>query len=416
MKKQVIIALALSIGIFSFAQKKELKAVEKALKSGNFADAKTSIKAAEGYIDAMDESTKSKYHFLKGKILYANGVASSEDLLLSVESLNNVKTGYKKEITELKQNMLSGLIKKGNTAYESADYSVASKYFENAYRMSPKDTTYLYYSAAASINSQVKEYERALSLYEELKGLKYTGIGTQYFATNKATNKEELYDKQSRDNLVKMGSHIKPGERTTKSKKAEIVKNIALIYLHLKDNDKALTALKDARTENPDDVDIILAEANIWHKMGKTEEYKKLFMLATEKQPDNVELQYNLGVISSEANDNEAAKKYYARAIELDPNYINAYINMASLVLQKEQPIIDEMNGLGNSSADNRRYDKLKAERQNIYKEAVPYLSKALEINPQSSSAAKTLMNIYSILGETAKYKELKAKVDAMGN
>lgn len=414
MKKQIIIALALSLSAFSFGQKKELKAVEKALQNGNFSDAKESIKKAEGLMDVMDEKTKAKYYFLNGKILYANGVASTEDIKSAVESLDKVETGYDKEVKELKRAMLSSLLNKGNDAYEKGSYSKASVYFENAYRISPKDTTYLYYAASASVNSKEKEYERALSLYEELKTLKFTGIGKQYFATNKSTGKEELYDKTSRDVLVKSGSHIKPGERTTKSKKAEIVKNVALIYLSLNDNDKALAALKEARSENPDDIDIILSEANINHKMGNTEAFKELLILATEKDPNNAELQYNLGVISSDSGDVESAKKYYTKAIELDANYINAYINMSALVLEKEQPIIKEMNGLGNSSADNKRYDKLRAERQNIYKEAVPYLTKALEIDAESISAAKTLMNIYSILGETDKYKSLKSKVAAL--
>ena len=72
------------------------------------------------------------------------------------------------------------------------------------------------------------------------------------------------------------------------------------------------------------------------------------------------------------------------------------------------------MNGLGTSKADDKRYDELREQRQNIYRKAIPYLSKALEIDAKSVSAAQTLMNIYSVLGETDKYKALKEKVDAL--
>ena len=44
MKKQIIVALALLVSTLSFAQKNEIKAAEKAIKSGNFADAKSAIK------------------------------------------------------------------------------------------------------------------------------------------------------------------------------------------------------------------------------------------------------------------------------------------------------------------------------------------------------------------------------------
>ena len=50
MKKQLIIALAFSISAFSFAQKKELKTAEKAIKNNNYAEAKVAIDQAEGLI------------------------------------------------------------------------------------------------------------------------------------------------------------------------------------------------------------------------------------------------------------------------------------------------------------------------------------------------------------------------------
>ena len=41
MKKQIIIAFTLLLSTFLFAQKKELKAVEKALKNNNYSEAKS---------------------------------------------------------------------------------------------------------------------------------------------------------------------------------------------------------------------------------------------------------------------------------------------------------------------------------------------------------------------------------------
>ena len=98
----------------------------------------------------------------------------------------------------------------------------------------------------------------------------------------------------------------------------------------------------------------------------------------------------------------------------MDPNYKNAYMNMAALVLDQEQGIIDEMNNLGTSSADNKRYDELKEQRTQLYKDAVPYLNSVLELDPEDLSAARTLMNIYSALDDTPNFKAMKAKVDAL--
>ncbi|NNC49721.1 MAG: tetratricopeptide repeat protein [Flaviramulus sp.] len=412
MKKQIIIALAFSICAFSFAQKKELKTAEKAIKSNNYAEAKTALNQAESLMSAMDDKSKAKFYYLKGQALYAGGAGSIDDIDASLENLAKANDAYSSEIAKLKQEMANGLLTKGNSAYEKNDYTTSSKYFEKAYRVTNKDTVFLYYAAATAVS--VKEYDRALVLYEELKDLGYTGIEKEYYATEVESGKEVVLDKSTRDLYVKAKSHIKPGERNTDSKKPEIVKNIALIYVNRGDNDKALAAMKDARAESPDDINLILSEANVHYKMGNTEEFKGLLKEATKMDPTNPELQYNLGVIASESNQNDEAKMHYEKAIELDPTYINAYINLSALVLGQEQPIIEEMNGLGTSKADDKRYDELRAKRQNLYKDAVPYLTKALELDSKNINAARTLMNIYSILGETDKYKSMKEKVESL--
>nr|HMQ44869.1 tetratricopeptide repeat protein [Mariniflexile sp.] len=407
MKKQIIIAVAISLSAFSFAQKKELKEAEKALKGNNYAEAKTALKQAETMMSSMDDKLKDQYHYLHAQALYAGGAASINDIETALEDLKKVTSGYGTEIAQLKQTMVNGILTKGNKFYENKDYSSASKYFEKAYRLSTKDTVFLYYAAATAVN--VQEYDRALSIYEELKDLGYTGIEKQYFAINKETNEEEVLDKSTRDLYVKAKSHIKPGERITESKKPEIVKNIALIYVSQGKDDEALEAMKAARAESPDDINLLLSEANIYYKMGKTEEFKNLLEKATQMDPNNPELQYNLGVISGESGHPEEARAYYQKAIELDPKYINAYINLSALILSKEESIIKEMNGLGTSKKDDLRYDELRVQRQELYKSAIPYLTKALEIDSKNISAAKTLMNIYSIIGETAKHNEMKA-------
>ncbi|KJD33040.1 hypothetical protein PK35_08720 [Tamlana nanhaiensis] len=413
MKKQIIFALALSMSAFSFAQKKELKAAEKAIKSANFSEAKTVLSAVEPMIGSLDDKLKSKYYFLKAQALYSNGSASDSDVDAAIENLDKVGSTLSTDAGTLKTSMIEAFLKKGNEAYESKDFGSASVNFERAYNLKQADTSYLYYAAATAIN--VPDYDRALSLYEKLRDLGYTGIETQFYATNVETGEEEILgDKNTQDLYVKAKSHIKPGQRQTESKLPEIVKNIALIYVNNGDNEKALEAMAQARAANPEDINLLLNEANIYYKTGNTEKFQALLQEAVTLDPSNPELRYNLGVIATESGDVEEAKKQYEKAVELDPKYINAYINLSALVLEQEAPLVEEMNGLGTSSADDKRYEELRLKRQSLYKEAVPYLSKALELDESNLNAAKTLMNIYSILGETDKYQALKTKVEAI--
>ena len=97
MKKQIIVALAFSVGAFSFAQKKELKAVEKAIKGANYAEAKAALKQAEALISAMDDKLKDKYYFLEAQALYAGGAGSMDEVDKALANLSKAEGSLKAE-------------------------------------------------------------------------------------------------------------------------------------------------------------------------------------------------------------------------------------------------------------------------------------------------------------------------------
>ena len=390
------------------AQKKELRNAGKALDKGNFEKATMALDAAEALLESMDDKQKSEFHLLKSKLYFNGGAANLEDTVMAIEAFEKVSNPNNAQSKEKHLvNLINHLVNKGSDFVEKNDYSSASDCFSNAYRISKKDTIYLYYAASSSVNA--KEYDKSLTMYKELKSLNFTGIEKQYFALNIITNMEEAFDnKLLRDASVQAKTHSNPTEKKSKSRYPEIIKNMALIYNQMGDTEKALGAMLEARAENPDDLNLILTEANVYYAMGNIDKFKSLLEYATELDSENPELQYNLGVIAAEANDVENAKKYYTRAIELNPKYVNAYINLAALILGQEESIIDEMNNLGTSAADDRRYDELRLERKELYFEAIPYLEQAIDIDSNNFQAARTLSNIYSATGDDAKAKEYR--------
>lgn len=408
MKKYLILGFVMIfVGSIS-AQKKELRNAGKALDKGNFEKATMALDAAEALLESMDDKQKSEFHLLKSKLYFNGGAANLEDTVMAIEAFEKVSYPNNAQSKEKHLvNLINHLVNKGSNFVEKNDYSSASDCFSNAYRISKKDTIYLYYAASSSVNA--KEYDKSLTMYKELKSLNFTGIEKQYFALNIITNMEEAFDnKLLRDASVQAKTHSNPTEKKSKSRYPEIIKNMALIYNQMGDTEKALGAMLEARAENPDDLNLILTEANVHYTMGNIDKFKSLLEYATELDSENPELQYNLGVIAAEANDVENAKKYYTRAIELNPKYINAYINLAALILGQEESIIDEMNNLGTSAADDRRYDELRLERKELYFEAIPYLEQAIDIDSNNFQAARTLSNIYSATGDDAKAKEYR--------
>ncbi|MFC0605805.1 tetratricopeptide repeat protein [Winogradskyella pulchriflava] len=419
MKKVIALVLFVAFTSMSFAQKNEIKAIEKALKNSNFSDAKSAASAAEALIGNMDDKTKAKFYFLKAQALYANGAgtdANIDEAISSLESLKDLeskmgKLKYTQQANEMTSSMLNSFLTKANNAFSNKNYKIAAKGFEKAYKMSPKDTIYLYYAASSAVTDQ--DYDAALDYYLQLKNMGFRGEQMNYYATNKETGVEESFsDKASRDFSVKAKLHMDPRDEKSEPKTAEIVKNIALIYVSQGEDEKALAAMTDARKENPDDLGLLLSEANVHLKMGNRDKFKVLMEEATTKDPNNAELQYNLGVLAAEGGNVEASKKYYEKAISIDPNYVDAYNNLAVAILSEEATIVEQMNALGTSAADNRKYDELKEEKAQLYRDAIPYLEKVLELKSSNIDTAKTLMNIYSVLGEMDKMKAMKAKIE----
>lgn len=422
MKKIIALVLLVAVTSISFAQKNEVKSIEKALKNSNFSDAKSAVAAAEALLGNMDDKTKAKFYFLKAQALYAKGAGTDANIDEAISSLDMLKDleskmgklKYTQEANSMTTDMVNSFLTKANDAFTNKNYKVAAKGFEKVYKMSPKDTLYLYYAASAAVTD--KDYDAALDYYNQLKNMGYDGSQMNYYAINKETQEEELFPgKQARDLSIKIAkTHEKPRDDKSESKTAEIVKNIALIYVSQGENEKALGAMADARAENPDDLGLLLSEANVYLKMGNRDKFKELMEEATTKDPNNAELQYNLGVLAADAGNSESAIKYYEKAISINPGYVDAYNNIAVVILGGEADIVEKMNSLGTSSADNKKYDELKEKKSQLYRDAIPYLEKALELKNTNINTAKTLMNIYSVLGETDKFKAMKAKVAAI--
>ena len=411
---------ALLVASLSFSQKNEIKAAEKALKTGNFSEAKSTLSSAESLVTSSDAKTQAKFYYLKAKAFYGNSAKPGPDLKVIRESINKVKSAegtskgkYTILVSTIESKLLNDIITVANSTYQDKSYLKSSEAFETAYRLSLSDTLYLYYAASTAVT--VPDYDLALKHYVELRELGYLGQETIYKAVNKTTGEVETFEsEQMRDFSIKSKSHNSPTMEKTKPKSAEIIKNISLIYISKGDNQQAVKYIQEARLENPDDLDLLFSEANVQLKLNNKQAFKDLMIEATKKDPGNPELQYNLGVITSESGDNKLAETYYRKAIELDPEYADAYLNLAAVILQQEEPLVEEMNKLGTSRADNLKYDKLLEQRQSLYKSAIPFLSKRLELKPKDIDAARTLMNIYSVIGDTAKFKELKAIVDAL--
>lgn len=420
--KYVILASALMISMASFAQKDQIKSAEKALKGGDAQGAITILTGAENIIVNAKDTEQAQFYFVKGNAyldLANKKVEESKNLSLAAESYKKLievekasgKQKYSTDAATSIANIKGLLINSAIADTQANKHKEGAKKLYDAYELDKKDTINLYYAASTAVNSQ--DFDLALPMYEELKKLNYSGKGTLFLASNKANGNEDNFSSaKDRDLAIKLGTHEKPKTEAIPSKRGEIYKNLALILVQKGRTEDAKKAIADARKANPEDTSLILTEANLYLETKDFDTYKKLVTEALEKDPNNADLVFNLGVISAGAKNNADAEKYYLKAIEINPSYANAYLNLAALKLEAEKPIIDEMNKLGTSAKDMKRYDVLKAQREGVFRGVIPYLKKANELDPKNDDVAKTLLGVYKALEMTAEAKALKATMN----
>lgn len=438
--KQIIIAGALFVSAASFAQKDEFKSLKKIYskevpKAEEISEYKSAVEKLQSL--AVEEGDKVYANFYKymTPIVEANAIDKTLPPLQIEEQMGKVispkiisdlatavnatlayeaKPGVKKVFTEdiatkvasFKPQFLNLAIKLGN----EKKYNESAEVLYSIYQLDKKDLETLYYAANYATNGH--DYDKALVYYKDLIAQKYTGEGTTYFAKNKISGAEESYsNKSDRDGLVRLGTHILPRDEKIPSKKGEIIRNIALILVEQGKTEEAKVALQEARKENPDDAGLIVSEANIYLNLKDAVNYKRLITEALEKNPNDEVLIFNLGVTCANANQLEDAEKYYRKAIELKPDFMNAYLNLADLVLKPDAKIVEEMNKIkGTSDSEMKKYNVLKEQRQKMFLKAMPLYEKAHELDPKDDLVKGNLKSVYNYLELTDKAKALKAE------
>jgi len=422
MRKQVLILSALFISMAVFGQKNELKTAEKAIKSNDFTAAMAAISQAESLIANADSKTKAKFYYLKGKAIYQNGAGNVDVLKVGsafnklIDYENEIKSKkYSNEFAELLNTLINSSAEEASANYskatqtkEPADYISAAKKFNQVFALSPRDTSFL--DNAALVYYFGKDYETSKNLYEKLLELNYTGITTIYKATNKEDGKDITFnDKKAMDLQVKLGIVENPREEAKDSRREFIYKNLAQNYSALENNEKALEVIAEGRAEFPKSYSLLIDEANIYYKLGDNNKFKEKLEEAITMNPTDPTLYYNVGVMNMDQKNIDEAIKYFEKAIELNPNYGDAYNNIGAAIIERVNPIIEEMN---KSLSDFDKYDRLQAEQFDIYKQAVPYYEKAYEIDGSNVSVIQTLMGLYENLDMADKLEEIRAVYD----
>ncbi|NCD71958.1 tetratricopeptide repeat protein [Mucilaginibacter agri] len=369
--------------------------------------AATSIVAAKTSIDkaAVNEKTANlpQTQALKGAIYSSLAVqdsvpatsaplfATAEEAVKKAKELDT-KGENKKLIDHANVNLAQYQLSKGVKSYQDKDYKSAYKAFDYYRTVLPEDTNAIYYTGLAAANANM--LPEAITNYNKLLTTNYSG-------------KERVYT------------------------------DLSSLYLMNKDTVGALKVVSDGVAKYPTNADFRRREVEIYLQTGRQKEVTDKINAAIANDPKNKSLYYYGGLTYSTAAESAAkdlktakdpaakataqkskeenyakAAEMYKKALEIDPNYFEANLNLGYVLIN---PAIDLYNAANKLPANQQKaYDAAVAKAGAQFDLAKPYLLKAVELNPKSYDALNNLKTYYLGKKDAAHAAEIQKQIDAL--
>lgn len=395
----------------SFAQKDELKEVEKLLKKNNPTEAAALLHTVEKLLPNATDDQKAAYYFYTAKnqvALAKNGIDFNENRSNAIASIKQLlkfenETKSKRFTTEtldLKNTLLAELVDEAIDTNRAKNYQKSSRLFEQAYQLNPIDTVYLYYAANDAVSA--KDFDFAESKFKDLIKLKYDGKSNTYVATSQTSGKVESFglDKKARDLAVKSGSHTQPETVITKSSKPSIYNNLTHILLNKQNFSEAEQYALTAYDLDKDNVNALLNVLFLYYNTNRLDKYEEFAKKGLERFPENEVLLYNLAVIHLGNNQTEKAVEYLHKIVLLNPSHFEALKSLGNIELQKDADITTKINALPNTNASTKKRNELMQEKKSVYNNTLAYYLKAQKVNAKDEGLNDLIKQIQTFLSQ----------------
>lgn len=364
------------INVSGLAQSSKRTSAYMYMQNGQLDKAKESIDEAILHEKTMEDP---KTWLYRGEIYYSIATSPLEiykDLdpnshMVAYESLlkaneYDVKGRYKKDIALYMGNLTQVFYNVGNTAYQAGDYEQAIEDFKIAYDISESnerlDTIAAYYIGMCAVLAEKPD------------------IAAEYLeiCVNAQFDDPNIYRFYNR--AIKQQG----------------------------DTARAIEIIREGRERYPDELELLLEEAQIYLEMGKKEELLVSLVQAVEADPENANLYFLIGKTYDDMDSLVMAEKYYKKAAEVQPDFFEAYYNIGAIYVNKAAEFQRQANDLPLDAVD--EYNALNDQASENLKLAVPWLEKSLEVRPDDQPTILALKEAYSRLKMNDKLQELNER------
>lgn len=406
MKRVLLLSIALCVAATgAFAQKKAVSQAQSIAKGNNadFAEARTLIKGAlqdpetkddaktwyvAGYVEDQQFSAERMKELLGQQpnqpVMYQAllSILPYMEKAYDLDQLPDAKGKVKPKFTKDIKGVLSAnhiyYINAGAFYFDERDYKSASEAFEQYLQISDlpmfageavaaRDSNYMtvqFYAGVAA--AQLGDPQKAIAALDRAKNYGYRQYDTYQY----------LY----------------------------------LEYENLKDTANMERVAKEGYTVFPQEPFFLLSLINIYIYSNRNEEAIDYLNKVIAAEPNNAQFYDVLGnVYESGLKDMDNAEKNYAKALELDPNYVDALSNLGRVYYNQAINVQGDANML----SDNKQYQEEIAKAKALFEKARPYFERAHQQKPEQREYMVALRGIYYNLSMGKEFEEIEAK---MGN
>ena len=183
------------------------------------------------------------------------------------------------------------------------------------------------------------------------------------------------------------------------------------------DTASALTTLQNARADFPREQALIIEELNIYLVAGQFQLAKENLMLAAEQDPTNEILWFSLGSVYDNLGMQDEAVDAYAKSLGIKADYFDANYNLGALYFNKAVQMVNEANDMWKprmSKDEAAKQKDLEEGGKAMFSTALPYLEKALEVEPNDRETLRSLRDIYARVGMDEKMLEVSARLKTL--
>lgn len=394
MKKLVLSLALVATATLAFGQKKVVKEAEKGFKSGNLQAALASIDAATTNPETSgDPATFLVKAQIETKIFGRDSSNTMETVKVGNQALatfnktfemaGNSKTSpvgksvYADELPGIPDNLRPySLITLKNVAFDKAlnrynedDMEMSYEFFNLAGEIDKTDST-IHYNAGYLANDlgRFTDAKRHFGYLFELPT--YNKTNAYYFMVQILSTEE-------------------------------------------KNPEAAFALVTKALKEYPNDKVLAEYEIQLLLQLNKMDEAMTQINSALAKDPNNPGLLLRSGYLKEQGGDIEGALVDYKKSVEVDPKFFEGNYYTGALMLEKSRGILAELNSLSDAEWE-KRSKEMGTQADELYKMAVPFFTKALEIKPDNTDIMIILFQIYTRLKNTAEMNAMNAKISAI--